>query len=109
MKNIDAIVSAQAVVPEIEKHILVDGFRLVIDLKKSRGSCLVNEVTGRQFLDFYGFYGSLPIGYNHPHFGRPAMQQDLLEAARTKVANADVYSRHYARFVDTFSRVMGLP
>src|SRR5436305_5143842 len=108
MKNTDLKLAAQAVVPEIEKHILVDGFRIVIDLKKSRGSSLVDEVSGRQFLDFYGFYGSLPIGFNHPHFDRPAVQQDLLEAARTKVANADVYSRPYARFVDTFSRVMGL-
>lgn len=100
---------AETVVSRLEKHILVDGFRLVIDLKRSRGCYLVDEVTGRQLLDLYGFYGSLPVGYNHPWFEQPAVQADLLEAARTKVANADVYSRPYATFVETFGRVMGLP
>src|ERR1051325_10683362 len=98
-----------AVVSELEKHILVDGFRIVIDLKKSRGSYLVDEVTGRELLDFYGFYGSLPVGYNHPSFDRTQVAADLLEAARTKVANADVYSRPYATFVKTFDQVLGLP
>jgi L-lysine 6-transaminase len=100
---------ATAVVPELEKHILVDGFRIVIDLKKSHGSYLVDEVTGRQLLDFYGFYGSLAVGFNHPDFQSAKVTEDLLQAARTKVANADVYSRTYATFVNTFSAVLGLP
>jgi len=99
----------QTVVSEIERHVLVDGFRIVIDLKNSHGPYLMDEVTGRPLLDLYGFYGSMPIGFNHPYFEQAAVQQDLLEAARTKVANADVYSRHYAEFVNTFSRVVGLP
>ena len=37
------------------------------------------------------------------------MQNDLLLAARAKIANADVYSVPYATFVDTFSRIAGLP
>src|SRR5712671_759171 len=98
-----------AVVSELEKHILVDGFRIVIDLIRSRGSYLVDEVTGRQLLDLYGFYGSLPVGFNHPNFERAEVRADLLEAARTKVANADIYSRIYARFVNTFSEILGLP
>jgi L-lysine 6-transaminase len=101
--------SAPAVVSSLEKHILVDGFRIVIDLKQSRGPFLFDEVTGRQFLDLYGFYGSLPIGFNHPSFDQAEVQSDLLEAARTKPANSDVYSRHFATFVETFARVLGLP
>src|SRR5689334_9769613 len=98
---------ASAVVSELEKHILVDGFKIVIDLEKSRGPYLVDEVSGRQLLDFYGFYGSLPVGFNHSYFEQPAVKKDLVEAARTKPANSDVYSRHFARFVETFDRVMG--
>lgn len=101
--------AAKTVVSELQRHVLVDGFRIVIDLAKSRGAKLVDAVTGRELLDLYGFYGSLPLGFNHPYFQRPAVQQDLLEAARTKVANSDVYSTHYAQFVSAFSRVMGLP
>ena len=96
-------------VSDLQRHVLIDGFRIVIDFKKSRGSKLVDAGTGRELIDLYGFYGSLPLGFNHPHFDRPAVQQELLEAARTKVANSDVYSAYYAEFVNTFARVVGLP
>ena len=99
----------QDVVPELEKHLLMDGFRVVVDLQKSRGCQLVDAVTGRQLLDLYAFYGSMPVGFNHPHFDQPRVQEELPEAARTKVANSDVYSAHFATFVKTFARVTGLP
>ena len=98
-----------AVLDAVREHVLTDGFGIVIDLERSCGSRLVDAVTGRHFLDFYGFYGSLPLGFNHPWFERPEVQADLLQAARVKVANSDVYSTLYANFICTFSRVMGLP
>src|SRR5687768_6457535 len=101
--------TAKTVVADLQRHVLLDGFRIVIDLTKSRGAKLVDAVTRRELIDLYGFYGSLALGFNHPWFDRPAVQQDLLEAARTKIANSDVYSMHYAEFVKTFYRVMGLP
>jgi L-lysine 6-transaminase len=97
------------VVSELEKHLLVDGFKLVLDLAKSRGSTLVDAATGKSFIDFYSFYASMPVGFNHPYFDDPAVQADLLAASKIKVANSDVYSVPYATFVETFARVMGLP
>ena len=102
-------IAPKDVIQELEKHILVDGFKLVIDLKKSKGSRLVDAPTGRELIDLYSFYASMPIGYNHPHFSRPEVEADLLLAAKTKVACADVYSVQYAAFTSTFARVMGLP
>ena len=102
-------IPANHVVAELEKHILVDGFKIVVDLKKSKGSILVDAATGRSFIDCYAFYASMPIGFNHPYFNQPSVKADLLAAAKIKVANADVYSVPYATFVDTFARVMGLP
>lgn len=102
-------VPSKNVVSELEKHILVDGFKIVIDLEKSRGSRLVDAPSGRSFIDLYSFYASQPIGYNHPHFSKPEVEAELLAAAKIKVANADMYSVQYATFVDTFARVMGLP
>jgi L-lysine 6-transaminase len=93
----------------LEKHLLVDGFKLVLDLQKSRGSTLVDAATGKSFIDFYSFFASMPVGFNHPYFDDPEVQADLLTAAKVKVANADVYSVAYATFIDTFARVMGLP
>src|SRR5271169_3776127 len=94
-----------AVVAELEKHLLVDGFRIVVDLNKSRGCHLVDAANGRELLDCYGFFGSMPVGFNHPHFEQPHVQKELLEAARTKVANPDVFSVPLATFVKTFARV----
>jgi L-lysine 6-transaminase len=102
------VIAPRNVITELEKHILVDGFKLVIDLEKSRGSRLVDAPTGRELVDLYSFYASMPVGYNHPHFSRPEVEADLLAAAKIKVASADVYSVQYATFIDTFARVVGL-
>ncbi len=101
-------VDASRVLNVLEEHILLDGFKIVIDLDKSRGSYLVDAATGHRLIDLYGFFGSMPIGFNHPHFDEPEVQRDLLRAAKAKVANSDVYSKGYAKFVDTFARVAGL-
>jgi L-lysine 6-transaminase len=97
------------VVTELEKHVVVDGFKLIFDPEKSHGSRFVDAATGREVIDLYSFYASQPVGFNHPFFSRPEVQADLLTAAKFKVANADVYSVQYATFVRTFARVMGLP
>ena len=93
----------------LEEHILMDGFRIVFDLEKSRGSYMYDAATGHRLIDFYGFFGSVPVGFNHPHFQRPEVRDELLKAAMTKVANSDVYSEAYADFVETFTRVAPLP
>src|SRR6266481_4311599 len=101
-KRRGTILPAQ-VVSELERHVLVDGFKLVFDAEKSQGSRLVDAVTGREFIDLFGFYASQPIGFKHRHFERPEVQAELLAAAKVKVANPDVYSVQYATFVQTFS------
>jgi L-lysine 6-transaminase len=101
-------VPPRRVIAELEQHILVDGFKLVFDVKRSHGSHFVDAATGRQLIDLYSFYASQPIGFNHPCFDRPEVQADLLAAAKVKVANADVYTVQYATFVQTFARVAGL-
>lgn len=90
------------------EHILLDGFKIILDQEKSRGSYLVDAANGHRLIDLYGFFGSLTIGFNHPYFDQPAVQRDLVRAAKAKVANSDVYSEAYAEFVETFARVAGL-
>jgi L-lysine 6-transaminase len=104
----DKTVAARAL-EILEKHILLDGFRIVLDHEKSRGSYLHNAASDSRLIDLYGFFGSMPVGYNHPHFAEPAVQKQLARAASIKVANSDIYSEGYAEFVETFSRVAGLP
>jgi L-lysine 6-transaminase len=101
-------VSPSRVLNALGEHILLDGFKIVLDLEKSRGSYLVDAANGHRLIDLYGFFGSLAIGFNHPYFDQPAVQRDLVRAAKAKVANSDVYSEAYAEFVETFARVVGL-
>jgi L-lysine 6-transaminase len=108
-ENTSPSLAPSEVLPELEKHILVDGFKLVFDNQKSHGSFFVDAATGRELLDLYSFYASQPVGFNHPHFDRPEVKADLLAAAKVKVANADVYTVQFAEFVNTFARVAAHP
>ncbi|HUF11429.1 MAG TPA: L-lysine 6-transaminase [Rhodothermales bacterium] len=105
----ESILSAEEVRPTLSKHMLTDGYPLVLDMKNSQGVHLVDAKTGRVFFDFFTFFASSPLGMNHPK-----MRSDdefltrLTEAALNKVSNSDVYTRHLAHCVQTFSRV-GIP
>lgn len=105
----EAPVAPGDVLATLGDHLLIDGFQVVVDLQRSHGCRLVDAASGREFLDFYGFFGSMAVGFNHPWFVQPNVQAHLLEASKVKVANADVYSSAFATFVRTFSRVLGLP
>ena len=105
----NSVVKPANVISTLEQHILVDGFKLIFDVEKSSGSYFVDGSSGREFIDLYGFYASQPIGYNHPHFNRTDVQAELLQAAKVKVANADVYTPQFATFIETFARVIALP
>ena len=108
-KQFRGAMSPRQVIGELEKHILVDGFKMIFDLQRSRGSRFFDAATGRELIDLYSFYASQPIGFNHPCFDRPEVKADLLAAAKVKVACADVYTVQYATFINTFARVAGFP
>ncbi|MEM7582062.1 MAG: L-lysine 6-transaminase [Acidobacteriota bacterium] len=86
------------------KHILVDGFHVAIDLEKSHGSWIHDAVTGREMLDFYSYFATLPIGHNHPALREDeAFMEALTRAAIANPANSDIYSGEFAAFVETFA------
>jgi L-lysine 6-transaminase len=94
----------------LSEHLLADGFELVLDLQLSRGSHLVDARDGSSYLDLFTFFASSALGMNHPALvDDPAFTADLLEAARNKPSNSDVYTVAMARFVQTFARVLGDP
>ena len=75
-----------------------------MDFERSHGSWLHDARTGREFLDFLTFFGSNPIGYNHPKMKAPEFQRTLHRVAQLKPALSDIYSVEYAQFVETFGR-----
>ena len=94
----------------LRRHVLVDGFDLVLDLQASAGSRLVDARDGTAYLDLFTFFASSALGMNHPALaGDPVFREELLAAAMNKPSNSDVYSEPMARFVDTFARVLGDP
>ena len=94
----------------LARHLLVDGFDLVLDLERSRGSRLVDARDGTSYLDLFTFFASSALGMNHPALADDAtFRAELGEAALTKPSNSDVYTVAMARFVDTFARVLGDP
>jgi L-lysine 6-transaminase len=90
----------------LARHMLVDGYRLVMDLEKSHGSFLFDSRDGRDVLDFYMGFSTIPVGYNHPKLFDEAFKERLLWAAANKVANADVYTTLMAEFVEAFARTV---
>src|SRR5450432_1306930 len=80
------IESKSRVLDQIAEHVLLDGFRIVIDLEKSQGSYLYDSAHDRRLIDLYGFFGSNPVGFNHPHFDKPEVKADLLRAAQIKIS-----------------------
>lgn len=84
------------------KHILADGYPLVMDVEKSHGSYIVNE-NGDEYLDMFSMFGSGSIGYNHPHLVKNL--EFLGKMAVNKPTMSDIYTEQYADFVETFGRV----
>jgi L-lysine 6-transaminase len=89
----------------LSRHILVDGYHVVMDLERSRGSYLYDARSGRLMLDFFANFATCPIGYSHPKMEDPEFRERLLAAALVKPANSDIYTAPYAEFVETFSRL----
>jgi L-lysine 6-transaminase len=89
----------------LARHMLADGLDLVFDYDRSHGSWLYDSRHGRESLDFMTFFGSTPIGYNHPKMKDPEFLRVLSRVAQLKPSLADVYTVEYAWFVETFSRI----
>lgn len=104
-----ARVGAAEVHRVLGRHMLVDGYPLVVDLERSRGSWVRDARTGKEYLDFFSFFASNPVGFNHPKMLEPEMQERLARAATVKVSSSDKYTTYMAEFVDTLERTAGLP
>ena len=87
----------------IGKHMLADGMEQVIDLNKSHGSWLVDARDGKEYLDLFSMFASMPIGYNHPLLLEN--KERLIAPTLNKITNSDIYSTEMAEFVSTMGRI----
>ncbi|HMC20438.1 MAG TPA: L-lysine 6-transaminase [Thermoanaerobaculia bacterium] len=87
------------------RHMLADGYDIVMDLKKSKGSWVFDSKRGRAVLDFFTNFATCPIGYNHPRVDTQEFRERLADVAVNKPANSDIYTTYFAEFVETFARL----
>jgi L-lysine 6-transaminase len=90
------------------RHMLADGYDMVLDMERSKGSRLWDARRGRSLLDMFSFFATAPVGLNHPKMTDAPFRDKLLRAALTNPTNSDIYTVEFAEFVDTFGRV-GIP
>lgn len=88
--------------PILSKYILADKHAVVVDLQRSYGSWLVDE-DGKERLDCFSQFASQPLGWNHPKVKERSGR--LFHVAIHNIANSDVYTNEYMKFVETFARI----
>jgi L-lysine 6-transaminase len=93
----------------LSKHMLTDGYEMVLDLEESEGAYLYDAKSGKRYLDFFTFFASNPLGMNHPKLAQDDdFVQKLARVAINKPSNSDIYTRDMAEFMESFDRV-GIP
>jgi L-lysine 6-transaminase len=98
-------VESKTVLASLSRHMLVDGYHVVMDLRRSHGNTVFDAFHDVEILDFFSQFATCPIGYNHPKMASPEFLEELTAAALTKPANSDIYTREMAEFVEAFTRV----
>ncbi|MEM0492337.1 MAG: L-lysine 6-transaminase [Candidatus Thermoplasmatota archaeon] len=89
----------------LSKYMLIDGFDLVLDLRKSRGCRIYDARSDRYLIDCFSFFATAPLGCNHPKMTDPTFIKEIGEIALHNPSNSDVYTVEMAEFVDTFARL----
>lgn len=86
-------------------YMLADGYNMVIDPEKSRGSYMYDAKSGKEYLDFFSFFASMPLGFNHPRMRDESFIREIGEVALHKISNSDFYTTTFAQFVKTMGEV----
>lgn len=91
------------VLEKLSKKMLVDGYKIVFDLEKSTPFYIHDKITGKDYLDFYTFFASAPLGVNHPKMRNEEFLNRIKWAAINKPSSSDSYTQEMVDFVETFS------
>jgi L-lysine 6-transaminase len=88
----------------ISRNMLADGYSIVFDLEKSHDTYFVDQITGKEYIDFFTFFASNAVGYNHPKFNDRTYLEKLALASLHKPSNSDIYTTLMAEFVEKFNQ-----
>lgn len=93
------------VIETIGKYMLADGYDFVIDNQKSTSTVLVDKRNGKELIDFFTCFASMPLGFNHPKMLSEEFINHIGRAAINKPSNSDLYSQELATFVETLFKI----
>src|SRR3990172_4041074 len=96
---------ASEVHAQIAKHLPAGSEPIVVDLERSHGAYLHDALTGKEYIDFFTYFASAPVGHNHPKMHDSDFIERLLSAAISKPSSSDFYTTYMAEFVETFARL----
>ncbi len=82
-------------------------FNINIDFNKSHDSFLYDKNTQREYLDLFGMYASLPLGYNNQIFKSEEFEKEVLSVSRFKINNCEFVSDETLEFDKMFSSYAG--
>jgi len=82
---------------------------LVVDLERSVTPTIVDARSGKEYIDLFTCFASMPLGFNHPKLLEPGFLRTLLIAALNKPSNSDILTTVYATFVKTLFTLAAPP
>ncbi|MDC1067596.1 L-lysine 6-transaminase [Candidatus Kapabacteria bacterium] len=86
----------------LKNHILADGMPISLDLEKSNGCYIHDRKSGKDYLDLFTCFASMPIGFNHPKINNSKFINKIGKVALNKPSNSDLYTEEFASFVEAF-------
>ncbi len=96
---------ASEVHAQIAKYLPPGSEPIVVDIEGSHGPYLRDALTGKEYIDFFTYFASAPIGHNHPKMHDSAFIEKLLSVAITKPSSSDFFTTYMAEFIETFARL----
>ncbi len=79
-----------------------------IDFEKSEGCYLYDKISNKKFIDFFGMYSSVSIGYNHEIFNCEDYKDELLRVSNVKITNCEMLSDESSEFDEMFRNYTSL-
>ena len=78
--------------------------------RRAAAPIFYDAATGHRLIDFYGFFGSIPVGFNHPHFDETGSRRGPAPRGENQDRQLRrLLGRPTRDFVETFTRVAPLP
>ena len=83
-------------------------FNFEIDFEKSLNGYIFDKKTKKKYLDFFGQYSTLTLGYNSKLFNKKKIHTKLSKIFPQKIVNCELETDVYNDFRDIFKKKLGL-